>query len=1269
MLTSKIIKSYHIGGSIFLSKVVFAELAIVLTYLLENQKLATRLLLSYYSEIPMRINFMSIIRKNYNVFTKLFCKHHKSKHTGVILNQPIESEENDWIGVSTYVDNLAAAIKGGAKMVAITSDFGSGKSSLISLFKKRYEAKLIDVHIRPKYVYTINMWETIDSISAQDKMSVVDLHKSFLFHVINQLSPTKGSYLSKRLSKNYGLFSVESSSILKNILLVILILAFVLGEGLRRFGNELGGIFFLEQQHLQIFMFVAYVVGIICAICILFRSDFIFSSAKSEGNRELDENVLIDYYNHEVLYRKFWRHYIFVIEDLDRIDDINLVKGFLKEIRKYYLTDRNRRSQFHNNKVTFVINIKPEALLKNTAKTRNVSREQEEPVNKEVISSEKLYSKFFDYILYLQKINIDNYDSILLGLLKEIQDELRRLKLLKAGEEVLIENIPGMQWIIRGNELGIREIKNRLNYVLSLYNNLVTKFANSSITFEKCAIATYLVMEYEDDFYKIKDRDIESIVEKHISGKLEEDISAWGDNWKDLTNDFKRDLYDLVDNKMIDSNYRTYFYNYPQGSKLYDLSGNIVFNSIIYNERPKNTEEYEMHLNNTKEDVIEDAYRKVVQLNMGFPRFIVEFEKLFSIAANHYRQNLLDIISDLPFDPINISRTEKWVEMIVRYKDKIVQRNDLLESIAALLNVSVEDKEMLNVLRKQISSVVPEDILCFRCLFLEDNSFITEKEILSIHKTEVILQLVNEFKMSNSLTECMSIHRLIMEQPKNREEYITFYLNMASALEIEEVFGMLKEFCIGIDRLPENLREVLVEEVLDGNLESGDYIGLLCSITEIDAETVDSIITINWIQGLPLNICDKIAERGEYLNYVCNMVAENEKKLDLTLDKISDTIVDNVTWIYDNAREGWNKIRRLVLKDDRLIPFYLPLFGAKLPRIASDELDLVEDYKNAILILKENEITEDQVVFVAHYFNKKHRNQTESYEILQYLSELSKEVAQLLFFSLDMKRIKYNIMSSKRISDINSKLIDLFELEDDDELKIAFMEHVGMSISSLEKDLYIALNEDKILREKYLNYINSLEKVEVATIRNVVRLNSIYTYSDKINEKLFEMKYYKEYVSSKTAGMGKFEIEENRKEILWQTYKNMFNSSKHIRTRGYMVKNNTFMRMLIKDQAYKESGDQLMAYSAARQSKELIEYVISSLRDDEQCDYFSEINGFDSYEAAKFYMEIVIKNEALLESKAVYANTHDKLIDPGLKAKYTKARKKLLIHDEQEVLT
>lgn len=56
----------------------------------------------------------------------------------VLLNQPIKKKENDWIGVSTYVDKLDMAIKEGAEIVGVTSDFGTGKSSLLALYKERY---------------------------------------------------------------------------------------------------------------------------------------------------------------------------------------------------------------------------------------------------------------------------------------------------------------------------------------------------------------------------------------------------------------------------------------------------------------------------------------------------------------------------------------------------------------------------------------------------------------------------------------------------------------------------------------------------------------------------------------------------------------------------------------------------------------------------------------------------------------------------------------------------------------------------------------------------------------------------------------------------------------------------------------------------------------------------------------------------------------------------------------------------------------------------
>ena len=57
------------------------------------------------------------------------------------LNKPIPDEEWDGIGISPYVDNLESAIRNGASLIAVVSQFGTGKSSIMELLKKRYHGK------------------------------------------------------------------------------------------------------------------------------------------------------------------------------------------------------------------------------------------------------------------------------------------------------------------------------------------------------------------------------------------------------------------------------------------------------------------------------------------------------------------------------------------------------------------------------------------------------------------------------------------------------------------------------------------------------------------------------------------------------------------------------------------------------------------------------------------------------------------------------------------------------------------------------------------------------------------------------------------------------------------------------------------------------------------------------------------------------------------------------------------------------------------------
>ena len=141
--------------------------------------------------------------------------------------------------------------------------------------------------------------------------------------------------------------------------------------------------------------------------------------------------------------------------------------------------------------------------------------------------------------------------------------------------------------------------------------------------------------------------------------------------------------------------------------------------------------------------------------------------------------------------------------------------------------------------------------------------------------------------------------------------------------------------------------------------------------------------------------------------------------------------------------------------------------------------------------------------------------------------------------------------------------------------------------------------------------------------------------------------------------MRKFEMETDKKSILWETYKKMFNGA-YGGTRKYMLENKEFLQEIVADHAYENAGEQIIEYTHAMQSSDLLRHIFDTLSRKEAEKYLACIEGFDSFEAADYFVKRIIDDSELLNSNKVYNNTHDKLINPGLKAKYTRARKKLL---------
>ncbi len=200
---------------------------------------------------------------------------------------------------------------------------------------------------------------------------------------------------------------------------------------------------------------------------------------------------------------------------------------------------------------------------------------------------------------------------------------------------------------------------------------------------------------------------------------------------------------------------------------------------------------------------------------------------------------------------------------------------------------------------------------------------------------------------------------------------------------------------------------------------------------------------------------------------------------------------------------------------------------------------------------------------------------------------------------------------------------------------------------------------DSDLEKMYVDVVSSLDKISDQTIRNLVELKTIYPFSQQILEKLYEKKYYKYYIVSKTLADRKFTIEEKRKEILWQTYVDIYVNNLYNNTCKHMQNNVRFVKELEEKKCYVGVTDNIKCFSSIYQTINLLEYVFGLADFEIKENYFSVIAGFDSKDAAEYFVSQIVLVPELLMSESIYGNTHDKLIDGVLKGKYTKARKKM----------
>lgn len=968
------------------------------------------------------------------------------------------------------------------------------------------------------------------------------------------------------------------------------------------------------------------------------------------------------------------KHYIVVLEDLDRSDDGEGIVNFLKELRKYYVPDISAYTKPYRNKVTFVVNLMPESMLSdNTYET-----EKENQLN-------NLFAKLFDFTISLPKVNIDNYDAILEGILLQNKIQIEKLNLESSGK---LSDIPGMQWILREPQLGIREIKKRLNIAFSLYSSLKTKFPLAAIVFEKCAVVAYVTTAYEREFFSTDDRAFQKMVEGYISKINTDEILPQlpGSN-----TEYVKTIETLVRARLIDSNYRTYFYNYPKGSFLYSTDESNISNAILYDQGEEYDELIIQSLKNvssTGSTVVRDSYAKIEKLNILLPDIVFRIGTLYSEALISSCPSVLRYFESRDYSPnalgkiisrfLSLSKDEKVAEIYCQEQAEAFCR----------LWIKKLDTDSILMFRKRLCVEQSKQISWYSLFFSPDYPFISKEELDSISIIDAI-SVINPSHEDFSIETAQYIfdryctERLV--DSESRRKVKTFLLSIASHNPPTAFIGIVLEFMAQEDSIDPQLEAIVIEYLNNEDAERDEtdisivnqarteYIKLInsCAPMGLSENTINYILATDSYSGYSEIVANVIRAKGEALTYL-QILLTNNLKIDFNEAYIQDAIMDNVDYFLDKSN-SFHKLRLLLCENATHLSSYDFLFDDDYPLMTVPELQMLaqrKDFHDQDIIkrISPDHVDIDTALKIVSIFCRKSQTNNNSFMILEYIMQFPDEILSSTFLEIDFSKIKYRGLAAKRKDVIKKRLKTVMELDTDDG-RLSFMELTNYLDPNWENEIVDSLRTDKALMRRYIALVNKQNRITATTHKTLISIPQHFPMSETVNREFRKRKSYKYYVISQILGKESFEMApfEQRGE-LWETYMHIFKSSGLERTRQYMTENQEFLDEIITKKEYiGMSEEQRIELSAAIQDADSLN-DLGRFSSRFVLEYCLNIKGFSDKTAAESFLKLLDISPDLLASNELYYHIHPKLIDPSLKAKYTVSRKKAGYMDENHLL-
>lgn len=607
--------------------------------------------------------------------------------------------DKDIIGFKSYVNSLNTVINNESKFIGLISEFGTGKSSLIKMLGN------VENVNNPIEVITINLWNCDENNKSQ-----LDIHQVFLHQLIDRLDIKTKDYYKKKINKKYRIldikFGFKRKCYIYFLFFIYLFSAFETLKIIDLFPNEIYRIIYY------------FFISILTILCVLLYKPII-SFNKEKSDNYIDENdtkdLYVDIINEYFSNKKNNNRLIICLEELDRFSDYQVVIKHIKEFYKFYKLNPSR--------VTFIIALKSANSL-----AENIKEDKNKVTN--VIKN--TYEKVFDFILNMNSVNIQDFDSILLELVNEKKDDLPNGITIPN-----INKIGAWRYLYLGKKITIRDLKHRYNYAISLYLS-AQESGIEKVDFNKCLYISYLEDEYNELYYKLTSDNniINDILLFYAKNKNLDDYKY---NEIVFENEEKDIIEDGILKKYINVDYVYYFFKFPMNKTPYSIHELNLYNSVFFNENSINLDDSLKALTDSQ---IRNILKKRIDEKI-LPDVIFDHKRLIKIEYETEKSNLMNTI-DLKYDLIsNYSAFELLVNKI-RLIDKIRYKYIFEEYFSIKQNTinSLQPDEKRQ-LRLKLTKLFMSDSIYFYYMFDDNSELISPEEIKNIANLKTINTLTN----------------------------------------------------------------------------------------------------------------------------------------------------------------------------------------------------------------------------------------------------------------------------------------------------------------------------------------------------------------------------------------------------------------------------------------------------------------------------------------------------------------------------------------------